>query len=182
MSMKRSTFTALIIGFLAVIAIAGWAQAQTAAPSSAGARVSTSDPPGNQAQDLPAWLQQLSLEVRKLRLELHQLQLELQQEKIAQLERELQQAQAEGRRLEERESELNRDLAELDQHLNQTTLTAEERKELEANKAELTGGQMEALRTRQHTLAQQEAELSARLEREQRRWQELAAKAKGESQ
>jgi hypothetical protein len=128
-------------------------------------------------------LQQLSAEVQTLRLELHRLQLEQQQEKLARLEREQRQARESKQRLAERESELNQDLAECERQLGQTALSAEERQQLEAARAEIVGDKLGSLREEQERIAQRETELNQQIEQGQQRLQELLqidGKLKGE--
>jgi len=173
--MKRSIFIATVICFLILPATAGLAFAQSAAPSSGGLAPGSLN---HQAGDLTALVKHLSTEVRALRLELCKLQLEFRQGKVAQLERELRQAQSDGRQMEVQERALRQDVAAIDQQLNDSTLAAEERKELEANKAEMLSGGLETLRAEQRTTAQRESELSKQLEQEQQRLQELLGKLK----
>lgn len=159
-------------------ATAGWAFGQAAAPNNSLRPGNVSSAAFNhQAEELTAIVKQLSAEVKALKFELRNLQLDFLQGKVMQLERELQQAQAERRRLEAQESAFNEELAALDKHLNQSTLPAEERKDVKANKAELSGSGMETLRVEQQNAAQQEAELNQRLEQEQKRLREIAKAA-----
>jgi len=170
--MKRPICLAQIICLMVLTAMGGLAQSQlTRSNVSPGGL--TPPPSQNEGLNQPAPLQQLSLEVKTLRLELHKLQVELQQVKVAQLERELQQAQADARRLATQGNALNQEVAAFDHHLSQLELTADERKEVEANKAELLGGSLETLRAEQRAAAQREAEVSKQLEREQQRLEEL---------
>lgn len=177
--MKQSTLIKMTVFLLILIATMSFAQAQTGASSSGrttpGDRVSA--PPGNEAENLPALLKELSVEIRKLRVELHKLQLDNHEEKIAQLERELQQVQTDQRQLQEQEQAFNQEIAELDRRSGQST-PAEGQVGLEAAKAELLRNEVERSRAEQQKIAQREAELTKLLGREQRRWQELVERGK----
>jgi hypothetical protein len=125
---------------------------------------------GNESENLPAWLKRLAMESGKLRSELQQRRLENQAGKVAQLERELQQAQIEQRQLQEQEQAFNWEIAELGNLAGRST-PAEGH--AEAAKADLFRDELERLRVEQQRLAQREAELVKRLEREQQRSREL---------
>lgn len=177
--MERITRMTTIICLLALIAAPVFAQARTTAPSRG-----RSNPPGsaqksapNETHHLAATVKQLTLEVRKLKVELYKLQLDQQQMKIAQLRRELQQAQADKLQLAVRESDLNQEIADLEAALSEPTLTVDDRAKLEAAKASLEGSRWGEVDNERQALAQREAELTARLEQEQRRLQKLVKEA-----
>ena len=121
-------------------------------------------------------LSQMLAEISKLRSEFEALRQEFQRHQIAELERELGLTRANAERLAEREREIHQQIVALDQQLGQPSLSDEERKELEAEKAELAGDRLAPLRSEQQAVAEREAETAKRLAHEQQRWQALVDK------
>ncbi|HKQ79049.1 MAG TPA: hypothetical protein VJ810_35470 [Blastocatellia bacterium] len=148
------------------------------------AQVSPVDPAVNRTQnafeqetrDQADPLSQMLVEISKLRSELEALRQEFQRGRIAELERELRLTQANAERLAEREREIHQQITALDQQLGQPSLSDEERKELEAEKAELAGDLLAPLRSEQQAVAEREAETAKRLAHEQQRLQALVDK------
>jgi chromosome segregation ATPase len=130
---------------------------------------------GAQSADQPA-LREVISELRKLRLELLEQRVESQEANILQLERELQQVRADQQRLEQQEREQADALAQLEQRLSETSLTAEDRHELEANRAGvISRGDGGAAKS---SLDQRRAHVEQRLEQARQQLQKLLEKAR----
>jgi hypothetical protein len=160
--MKRSIITAMTVGLLAFVAMAGVAQS-----------------PDQSAENQAALLKQLSAEVQQLRLEVIQQAIEFQHWKIQRLERELQPIQSERQRLGEQEQAINQLIAELEKYTGNATPAQEGAiGEMEAMKAEYTEKELKELSIKQQLAVQRETGLTEQLAQEQRRLQELERKAK----
>ena len=161
--MKKSILTAMTVGLLAFITMAGRAHAQD---------------PNQGAENQAALLQQTSAELRRLRLEVIEQAIEFQNWKIMRLERELQPIQDELRRLSEREQAITQLVADLNNHRTNTSPAQEELEEIEAAKAAYTEKGLKKLSIKRQLAAQRETELTEQLEHERRRLQEFIEKAR----
>src|SRR5262249_43408364 len=162
--MKRTMITAVTVGLLVFVTMAGLAQAQAS----------------NQNGENPAALiKQVSAEVTQLRLEVIQQAIELQNWKIQWLERESQPIQSERQQLAEQEQAIKQLIAELEKHVGNLNPPQEGvTSEVEAIKATYTEKGLKALSIKQQLIVQREAELTDQLEKERQRLQELINRAK----
>jgi hypothetical protein len=115
-----------------------------------------------------AWLQYLAAELTQVRLELHEERIEKQEAKVQALERALEQIRAARRDNEQQELMQARELARIDQQL-ASTLSAEERSQIEALRADLLARKPSA----PADPGRHDAEAAERLANEQRRLQKL---------
>lgn len=130
---------------------------------------------GAQSADQPA-LREVISQLRKLRLELLEQRVESQEGNILQLERELLQVRADQQRLEQQDREQADALAQLEQRLSDGSLTAEDRHELEVNRAGvISKGDGGAARS---SLDQRRAHVEQRLEQARQQLQKLIEKAR----
>jgi len=178
--MKRPTMIAVLICLLALLAVTQFGQAQTTVPSrgKVASSYSVPDSLNNEPETQTRLLQRLTVEVRKLRSELLEQRLEAQELKLTLLKRELEQARAKQQQLEEEEQALSQEVAELDKQLSQSTLTTEDREQLETAKTELDGGRLERLRAERQKVTEQKAQLLELLVRAEQRWQELSERTR----
>jgi predicted nuclease with TOPRIM domain len=130
--------------------------------------------------EVMAWLQHLATEVRRLRVELLESRLEVLQSRLPELERDVVSLQGEQRRLERDRQTRLREVASLEDQLARSELGPEERRELEARRAELVGVETEKLRADAGVVAQREAAAHDRLVQQQRLIRSLQS-AGGES-
>ena len=161
--MKRSIITAMTVGLLAFVTMAGWADGQV---------------PNQSAESQAAQLQQISAELRRLKLEVIQQAIEFQNWKIMRLERELQPIQNERQRLGEQEQAITQLGAELNNHAGNATPVQDAVGEIEAIRAAFIEKGLKELSLKQQLAAQRETELSEQLEQERQRLQELVERGK----
>jgi len=169
--------TILCLLLLAVTPLPAAAQNQMRSRGSADS--SPQNPCPQAIENLDAQLNHLREEVRELKAALAEQRLRTQRNKLAQLERKLGQLQAEQRLLQEQERITTQELSEMEKLLGSASLAADERTALEEFRTRLADEGLQRLRAAQQTLAQQEAELTQRLEQEKQQLQELVERAKG---
>jgi len=128
-----------------------------------------------QSPEQPA-LRILIVELKKLRLEVIEQRLESQQENTRRLERELQQIRRDELQLEEEERARAHALKQTDQQLAQSELTAEERQELEANRATFISGGLQD--SGKSSLDQRRNEVTQELNQARRDRQQLLERAR----
>jgi prefoldin subunit 5 len=175
--MKRSLLT-VTVAFLSILtSTVSSASAQTAAHSKGGASFDGVAAPQN-ADNSAVWLKQLIAEIRELRRDLLEQRVENLEATIGQLESELQQVEADQRRLPGEERAQSHEIAALDEQLAQSTLSPDERAELEASRNELAAGGMKRLRAETLSLTQRSAKLRERLQQSQQQRQKLIERAK----
>jgi hypothetical protein len=172
--MKRAKSMATTICLLAFCLLTSTAEVGFAQTIGAGNGAAASQLPA----DVTAQVRQLVAEVRALKVEVYKLRLTAQQTKVAQLERALHQLQTDKQRMEEQEREFAGELAALDQYLGQPDLEPGERAALAQAKEQFAHSGPASFYTQRQQIAQQETELSQRIERERQHWQELVDKAK----
>ena len=125
--------------------------------------------------DVIAWMQHTTSEIKKLRQELLDDRTERQESRVGQLERELEQLQRTAKQLEEQDRGYRKELAEIDQQLAASSLPAEERRQLDVVRHDLTSTLSEMLRSDRSAMAQRQAALIERLRQESSRLQILRA-------
>jgi hypothetical protein len=167
--MKRVKLMATTICLLALTTVVGFAQTNGAGNSATASQLPA---------DMAAQVRRLMAEVQALKVEVYKLRLTAQQTKVAQLERALYQLQADKQRLEEQEREFAGELVALDQYLGQSDLEPGERAALAQAKEQFTRNGPASFHAQRQQIAQQETELSQRLERERQHWRELVDKAR----
>ena len=116
-----------------------------------------------------AWLQYLAAELAQVRRELHEERIEKQEAKVQALESTLEQIRAARRDNEQQGLMLARELARIDQQLLASPLSAEERSQIEAFRADLLARKPSA----PADPGRHDAEAAERLAHEQRRLQKL---------
>jgi chromosome segregation ATPase len=168
--MKRASFIVGIVCWLAFVAAAPPARAQTTGASQSGVS-------SHGREDAAGLLQQLAAEVRKLRSELLEQRLENHELKIALLKNELEQERARQQQLEEEERTLNQEDAEAEKQLGQAELIVADREQLEATKSELAR-RLERLRSEQQKSAERKTQLLELLERAEQQRQTLLERAR----
>ena len=128
-------------------------------------------------QNLAAWLQYITLELKKIRLELIEERCEKQQTVLSDLEGELQHIRDQQREMEEEQNAEVREPIEIDSQLAQPGISNEQREELEARKAELLASGPSRFAGPRSALAQREAQARERIAIEQQRIQLLSKQA-----
>jgi chromosome segregation ATPase len=124
--------------------------------------------------DVTALRQQFKTELTSLRTEMLQQGIDFQEWKIKQLERESQRLNAERGQLEEAEQSLLRQLAAVEQSLQQSD--APSNSEHEGMKNKLNGTHLQGIRNKRQPLDQQWGELQAQLQQEHQQLQTLQKK------
>lgn len=146
-----------------MIALAAVGVALVAGAPQASAQSGTAD------TEMAQLLRRLAGEVRQLRLEVLELRQESQEVRMPELERDLLSVQAEQQRLEQLMSVHYQEIVSLERLLARPGLAPEEMQELMARKSELAVEASERLRAEKSSLAQREAAVRERLERQQQR-------------
>jgi hypothetical protein len=131
----------------------------------------------SESQNLSAWLQYITLELKKIRLELLEERYQKQQTGLSQLERELQLIRDQQREIEEEQNAEGREPIEIDSQLAQPGISKEQREELEARKADLLAGGSSRFAGPRSALSQREAQARELITIEQQRIQLLAQQA-----
>ena len=163
--MKRSICTLMALGLLALLLLSIATSARTASAPD--------------ADDQAVRFTQMAAEIKRLRSEIIEQALEFQAWKLRQLERELLSTQSELQHLREMESNVQQQIAELEQHTSHDLSSGAERVgEMEIIKAAYTEDSLKPIQLKQQPLADREAELREEISREKTRQQELQQKAR----
>lgn len=127
------------------------------------------DPSKDDSSNSIAWLRFIATEIRQLRRELLEDRLERQEARVKALERELQQVRAERQQSDDLQGAQAQETSQLEERLRDPEISAEQRSQLEALRAEL----LTRAPTDREVFARKENEASDALRRERARLAQL---------
>ncbi|HZT32136.1 MAG TPA: hypothetical protein VFA33_19765 [Bryobacteraceae bacterium] len=178
--MGRKTWRLTGAGCALILALAGVrAQRQTETPQEQSGGVSCGDPKllCDQVWRMAATVSELNAQLAMLRAEVLEARLAGQRGLVSRLKTEVEQVSAQQRRLEDQESSRRQELQEIEEHMQKTDLSPEQRSQAEDVRFELAGPRLQEIETERVALRSQEEEIRRGLDREQKRLSELERRA-----
>jgi hypothetical protein len=121
---------------------------------------------------------QVLMEIIRLRAELAEFSLEQQDIRIAALTRELEKVRAQSRELADQDRQQAQSLADIERQLTTPELEPEARPQIEASRIQLITHDAQKSREERAVIAERDADLTQRLQREIRRRSELQERAR----